>query len=132
VTRAGRSAAGDRAKRHRRGQWAESLCVWRLRLAGWRILSRRFVTGRGSGAGEVDIVARRGKVVAMIEVKARGDLAAAAESIGARQQRRITRGAEAFLARHPHLGALQIRFDAMLVLPWRMPRHIPDAWRRES
>ncbi len=92
-------------------------------------MARRFTSGRGSGAGEVDIVARRGRILAMIEVKARATVAVAAESIGARQQRRITRGAEAFLTRHPALTGLDIRFDAMLVQPWRMPRHIPNAWR---
>ena len=119
----------DRSARYRRGQWAETLCVWRLRLTGWRILARRFTSGRGSGASEVDIVARRGRILAMIEVKARANIAVAAESIGGRQQRRIARGAEAFLSRHPALAPLDIRFDAMLVLPWRLPRHIPNAWR---
>lgn len=122
------TAAARRAAR-RRGRWAEALCVWHLRLRGWRVLARGFATGRGSGAGEVDIVARRGRVLAFIEVKARADLAGAAQAIGARQRARIDRAAESFLRRRPDLAGLSLRFDAMLVAPWRLPHHVTDAWR---
>lgn len=120
------------AERYRRGRWAETLCVWHLRLRGWRILARRFVSGRGSGAGEIDIIARRGRLLAMIEVKARPDLRTAAEAVRPRQQARIRRGAENFLARHPRFNAFDIRFDVMLVRPWRLPCHLKDAWRGEA
>ena len=121
--------AAARQAAQRRGRWAEALCVWHLRLRGWRILARGFTTGRGSGAGEVDIVARRGAVIAFIEVKARADRTSAAEAIGARQRIRINRAAESFLLRRPDLAALSLRFDAMLVAPWRLPHHVMDAWR---
>ena len=107
---------------------AEEGAVWLLRLKGWRILERRFVTGRGSGAGEVDIIASKGGILAFIEVKARGDLATAAEAIEPRQQARIVRGAEAFLARHGELANLAVRFDAVLV-GGGMMTHLQDAWR---
>ncbi|MSP68201.1 MAG: YraN family protein [Alphaproteobacteria bacterium] len=112
-----------RAERH--GRLAEWLAVWRLRLAGYRILGRRVRTP----VGELDIVARRHQVVAVVEVKARGDLAAAAESITPRQRRRIGRAAEAFLAQHPDRARLTLCFDAILAVPWRLPRHLVDAWR---
>ena len=99
------------------------------RLKLYRILARSAVTGRGSGAGEVDIIAKRGNLVAFVEVKARGSLAEAAESLGSGQRRRIERAAAAFLARHPRLGHCQVRFDVILVTPKRFPRHILDAWR---
>jgi putative endonuclease len=121
--------AAARLAANRRGRWAETLCVWHLRLRGWRVLARGFTTGRGSGAGEVDIVARRGGVLAFIEVKARADRARAAEAIGAHQRVRITRAAESFLLRRPDLAGLALRFDAMLVAPWRPPHHVMDAWR---
>lgn len=113
----------------RRGRWAETIAVWHLRLRGWRILARGFVTGRGSGAGEIDIVARRGGTLAFVEVKARPDQGQAAEALGARQRHRILRAAESFMARHPDLAGLEWRFDVLLVVPGRLPLHLIDAWR---
>ena len=115
-----------------RGKWAELLCVLSLRLRGWRVMDRGVVTGRGTGAGEIDIVARRGRVLAFIEVKARPDLDQAAAAISAAQQQRLVRGAQAYLARHPHFSGLEPRFDAMLVAPGRWPRHLMDAWSCRS
>lgn len=109
----------------RLGRRAETLCVWSLRLRGYRILARRLVTP----LGEIDIVARRGQVLAMIEVKARPTIAEAAESIGPRQRQRIRRAAEAFLGTRPGLGGLAVRFDVMLLAPGRLPVHVADAWR---
>lgn len=113
----------------RRGRSAESLCVLSLRLRGYSILARRFASGRGTGAGEVDIVARRGHVLAFVEVKARPEARIAVEAIGPRQQARIRRGAESFLKRHPALAGCLVRFDVMAVAPWRWPHHLIDAWR---
>ncbi len=115
----------ERVRRFRFGHFAETLCVWHLRLRGYRILARRFRTPQG----EIDIVARRGGLVAFVEVKARRDLVRAGESLSARQQRRIVRAAEAYLQKQPSLQAFDKRFDVMLVAPWRVPRHIIDAWR---
>jgi putative endonuclease len=100
-----------------------------LVLRGWRILGRGVVTGRGSGAGEIDIVARRGNLIAFIEVKARTTLAEAGAAISAIQRDRLARAAGAYVARHPALAGCDIRFDAMLVAPRRAPRHLKDAWR---
>lgn len=112
-----------------RGKSAEALAALWLRLKLYRIIARSAVTGRGSGAGEVDIIARRGDLIIFVEVKARANLADAAESLGFAQKRRIERAAAAFLARHPDLGRCRVRFDAILVAPGRFPRHILDAWR---
>jgi putative endonuclease len=118
-------AEGARRAAWRLGKRAETLCVWSLRLRGYRILARRIVTP----LGEIDIVARRGGVLAMIEVKARPTLAEAAESISLRQRQRIRRAAEAFLGARPGLAGMTIRFDAMLLAPGRWPVHVVDAWR---
>jgi putative endonuclease len=109
----------------RRGRWAETLAALRLRLAGYRIVARNF----RSPAGEIDLVARRGDTLVFIEVKARPTHDAAAEAILPRQQARIRRAAEAFLALQPELATFSLRFDAILILPWRAPRHVVDAWR---
>ena len=104
---------------------AESACVWALRLRGYRVLARRLRTP----AGEVDIVASRRGIVVFVEVKARPDLTVAAASLGTGQRRRLARAAEAFLAVHSDLAGRDVRFDVMLVRPWRWPVHLADAWR---
>lgn len=113
---------------HRLGRLAEEAAVWYLRLKGWRILERRFVTGRATQAGEVDIIAARAGVLAFVEVKARPSQDEAAHAIQPRQRERIVRGAEAYLARHPELADKDIRFDAVLISGTQV-RHLPDAWR---
>lgn len=110
---------------YRRGQRAEALCRFWLRLKGYRIIAQQF----RCPAGELDIAARRGAVLAIIEVKARGQFEGAVQAISSRQRRRIVRASETLLQRRPDLATMQIRFDAMLVLPYRLPHHIMDAWR---
>ncbi|MBX9945865.1 MAG: YraN family protein [Reyranella sp.] len=118
-----------RQKAHRLGHAAEWRAVWRLRLAGYSILARRYKTR----LGEIDIVARRGGVLAFVEVKARADVAVAADALGGRQFGRVARAASLFLARHPRYAVCSVRFDAVLVSGslWRQlwPRHLPDVWR---
>ena len=114
-----------RQRAYRAGLWGESASVWWLRLRGYRVLARRWRVP----VGEIDIVARRGRLLAMVEVKTRGATEDALEAVSARQRRRVERAAEAFLASHPALGQCDVRFDVMLVVPWRPPRHIMDAWR---
>ena len=111
----------------RRGKTAELLCLWHLRLKGYRILARRYKTP----SGEIDLIARRGGTLAAIEVKARADFDAAAEAITYRQQQRIMRAVAHFLGGRPDLAVLAARFDVMLVAPRRWPRHLVDAWREE-
>ncbi|HEV8678145.1 MAG TPA: YraN family protein [Stellaceae bacterium] len=125
-----RGAGRQLSSRHRaqrRGRLAEALCRWHLRLRGWRIVA---VDWR-CPSGEIDILARRGRVLAVIEVKSRGDFASAAGAVLPRQRRRIARAASAFLMTRPDLAELALRFDVMLVTPLRPPRHMADAWRDE-
>jgi putative endonuclease len=109
----------------RLGRWAEWRCVWRLRLCGYRVLARRLRTP----VGEIDIVARRGTLLAVIEVKARPSADEAAFALTEPQWRRIARAAEVYVARHPALAGCALRFDAMLVTPRGWPSHMIDAWR---
>jgi len=120
----------SRAARHRawrRGRWAEAACAATLILRGYRILGRRL----RSPVGEIDIVARRGAVLAIIEVKARPETAAAAEAVTPRQRERLIRAAGWLVAGRPDMAAMQVRFDVMLVTPWRWPQHVVDAWRAD-
>jgi putative endonuclease len=118
-----------RRKAERWGRLAEGLCVLRLRLTGWQILSRRMSSHRGTGLGEIDIVARRGKVIAFVEVKARASLEQALEAVTLNQQRRIARAATMYLARRPDLADCSARFDVMTVGPRFLPLRLADAWR---
>ena len=114
-----RPPSGD-AKGRRAERRAE---LW-LRLKGYRILARRF----RSGQGEVDLIAKRGGVIAFIEVKFRASADAALESVGARQQKRILAAASSFGAQHPALAGMTLRFDIMIVTKRLLPHHLLNAW----
>jgi putative endonuclease len=117
----------DRVAAFGLGLSAESRAAAYLVAKGYRIAARRF----RSPVGEVDIVARRGSVLVFVEVKARATLDAAAESLQTRQQRRIAAAAAAWLSLNPHDVDKNIRFDAVLVAPGKIPRHIPAAFETE-
>ena len=115
----------DRRRAWRRGRLAEAVALWFLRCKGYRILARDFRVE----VGEIDLIARRGRVLAAVEVKRREELAAAAEAVLGRQRRRIARALAAYVARDPRLAGLDWRFDVVLLARGRLPLHLPDAWR---
>jgi putative endonuclease len=117
----------DRVAAFRTGLSAESRAAALLVAKGYRIVARRF----RSPVGEIDIVARRGRTLIFVEVKARTTLDGAAESLLPRQQRRIAAAAAVWLADRPDDSESHIRFDAILVAPGRMPRHIEAAFETE-
>lgn len=104
------------------GLRAESVAAVYLRLHGYRILARRY----SAAGGEIDLIASRGDVIAFVEVKARTDTDVAAYSITAQKVRRISQAARHWLARHPGAEKKVWRGDAILLSPWRWPRHVPD------
>jgi putative endonuclease len=106
------------------GLSAESRAAAYLVAKGYRILARRFRTP----LGEIDVVARRRGVLVFVEVKARDNFDEAAESLGKRQQNRIIGAAQIWLAAHPEDAMRDMRFDAILVVPGRLPRHLPAAF----
>ena len=117
----------ERIAAHFTGLSAESRAAAYLVAKGYRIVARRFRTP----VGEVDIVARRRGVLVFVEVKARSNLDDAAFSLLPRQQQRIAAAAGAWLAAHPEDAESNIRFDAVLVAPGKIPRHIPAAFETE-
>ena len=121
----GRDDGAARRQAYRRGRRSEALAAWWLRLKGYRIVAR----GLKSPVGEIDIVACRGRTLAIVEVKRRDDRAAAAEAVGPRQQARIARAARWLIVRRPEFGGHTVRFDVLLIAPRRLPRHLVDAWR---
>jgi putative endonuclease len=121
----GRDRLAVKRAAYRRGRGAEARAALLLRTKGYRIIAR----GYRNPVGEIDIIARRGRVLVAVEVKARSSLAAAAEAIDARQRRRIVRALSDFMARNADCFGCDARFDAILVSPWWRLRHIVDAWR---
>lgn len=110
------------------GKLAEFLARMLMRCKGYRIICGNYVTGKGTHAGEIDFIARRGKTIAFVEVKKRQNLEKAAYAISEQQKRRIINGAQAFLTKHPQYAGYDMRFDAVLVkLPFSL-KHIPNAW----
>ncbi len=107
-----------------RGRGAETIACWYLRMHGWRILSRR---ARVPG-GEVDIIARRRRTLAFVEVKARGTEDAANFALDEWRLRRVAVAAERLMARYMD-GVDEVRIDAIFIVPFRWPRHLVDVWQ---
>jgi len=106
-----------------RGRRAETLAAWWLRLCGWQILARR---ARVPG-GEVDLVARRGRTLAFVEVKQRRSEEAAALALDEYRLRRVAVAAERLAPRFARDGD-DIRIDAIFLVPGRLPRHLANVW----
>ena len=110
------------------GKTAEFMALQYLRLKGYALVGCNYVTGRGTGAGEVDIIVKNQTTLVFVEVKKRKDLDTAAYSILPKQKERIRRAAEVFLSRHAEYSSFDIRFDAVLVqLPFKI-EHIENAF----
>ena len=112
-----------RQQAERGGRRAERLAAWWLRLKGWRILAVRARTP----VGEVDLVARRGRTLAFVEVKARAKHEAAELALDDWRLRRVARAAEALVPRYARDGD-EIRIDALFIVPGRLPRHLANVW----
>jgi putative endonuclease len=113
-----------RQRAERGGRRAETLAAWWLRLKGWRILAVRARTP----VGEVDLIARRGRTLAFVEVKARATDDDARLALDDYRLRRVARAAEALAARYARPDDT-IRIDAIFIVPGRWPRHIENIWR---
>jgi len=115
-------SASARGRAEARGRRGESLAAWFLRLKGWRIVARRVKTPRG----EIDLVARRGRTVAFVEVKWRASGDDLALALDAYRLRRVIAATEAVSSRFVRAGD-EPRIDAILLAPGRWPRHIANA-----
>lgn len=122
-TRTARRRAFERA-----GRRAETLAALWLQMKGYQILDRRARTP----AGEIDLVARRGRILAFVEVKARALREQAQEAVTPQARARIEQAARLWCGRRAGMNALNWRFDIMAVAPGRPPLHLRDAWRAEG
>ena len=112
-------------KAHRRGRRAERVAIFWLRVKDYRIVARNLRLPQG----EIDVVARRGRVLVFIEVKYRADIGLAQDAVTARQWQRIARAAAHFVGAQPALQDLRWRFDVMALAPYHWPRHRLNVWR---
>jgi putative endonuclease len=113
---------GDRLARLRRGNIAELIAAGLLMAKGYRILARRHRTPYG----EIDLIAARWRRVAFVEVKRRTTMAECEAALTPRQAERIGRAADHWLARHPRFREHEVGLDAILVVPGKLPRHLPN------
>lgn len=117
-----------RLKAYKRGHTSEALAALALMLKGYRIVAKRYRTR----SGEIDLIARRGDLVLIVEVKARPSLAQAMDAVTYTAQRRIEASADLWLVKQRDYAKLSLRFDLIAVLPWRWPIHVPDLFRGTS
>jgi putative endonuclease len=114
-----------RRRRYRSGHWGERLASLALMLKGYRIVARRYKTA----LGEIDLIARRGSLVAMVEVKVRPTLTAAMEAISPGAERRIEAAGDIWLSQQKDHSHLSIRYDLVAVLPRRWPVHVENIFQ---
>ena len=120
TARAERGAAA-RLSGRRSEAWA---AAW-LMLRGYRILGFRLKTPQA----EIDLLAKKGAVLAVVEVKSRTTIEAALEAVSDDQRDRLRRAGTTLAARRPGLANCAVRLDLLALAPGRLPRHIPDAWK---
>jgi len=119
--------SADRVARYRRGRFSELVAAAALIARGYRILQRRCRTPYG----EIDLIAVRGRRLAFVEVKRRATRAQAEAALTPYQARRMARAADFWLSRNPRYRDHDRGLDAILVLPRRLPVHLPDALQIE-
>lgn len=118
-----RAARGASARRS--GRRAEVLAVLWLMVKGYRILGFRLRAPQA----EIDVLAKRGRILAVVEVKSRTSLEAALETVSYDQRERLRRAGSALAASRQALAQCVVRLDLLALAPGRLPRHIPDAWK---
>lgn len=118
------SKNAGRKKAQKYGLFAETFAAFALRFKGYKIVARNYKTK----LGEIDIIARKGDLVAIVEVKARKTLQASVDSIGFQSTQRIENAADLWLAKQPDAHLISMRFDIVAVQPRKWPVHIEDAF----
>lgn len=111
--------AAKRQRAEQRGHRGEWIAAWFLRFKGYRILEQRFKTKHG----EVDIIARKGDLIAMVEVKARPTVIEAMDAISCTAQRRIESAGDIWLSRQKDFAKLSVRYDLIAIMPRKLPVH---------
>lgn len=116
------SSLNQRKRAYHKGKRAEWIAAFYLKFKGYEILEKRFKTPMG----EIDLLARKGKILAAIEVKTRNTLDEASMALTPFQQKRIEKALLFYLA--GKMDCFDLRFDVVLISPWKWPYHIQGAW----
>ena len=106
------------------GRRAEVVAALWLMAKGYRILGFRLATP----LGEIDLLAKRGGVLAVVEVKSRTSLEAALDAVTCEQRSRLRRAGAHIAASRAGLRDATVRLDLLALAPGRLPRHVPNAW----
>ena len=117
---------GDKIRAEAWGRAGERRATLFLRRKGFAIVAHRLRTP----VGEIDLVATRGSTVAIVEVKARANLDQALEALSPSQ--RLARAAGWLTASRPVFSTMAVRFDLILISPWKWPRHTTGAWQPDN
>lgn len=121
-------STGLRSQRAKRsgvtGRRGEMLAILWLSAKGYRLLARRF----GGKGGEIDLIMKRGRTIAFVEVKARGALDDALSAITPQKRRLVELRVRQWLSQNPWAMDHDLRADAVFLAPWRRPRHVPRAF----
>lgn len=115
----------ERRAAEARGREAERRAALWLRLKGYGILAKRVRLP----SGEIDLIARKGQLIAFVEVKARNRREDALSAVSPQAWARISRAAEAWMATRPNYAGFGWRYDLVALAPGRLPQHLKDAWR---
>ena len=112
----------QRKASYKKGLSAEIIAAFYLFLKGYFVIARRFKTK----SGEIDLIARRGKTILIVEVKARKDLSLAHDAVDNLSYKRIMAAADIWLMQQQDAASLSLRFDVIIIRPWRLPHHIAN------
>lgn len=122
-----RKQQNKKIQAYRRGIRAEIIAGLYLTLTGWRVLAWRWKCP----LGEIDLVAKNGKVITFIEVKARQNEQSALDSITAHQWSRISNAADIFMSQQRQYADCSWRFDAIIIVPRQWPKRFKNMWDDE-
>ncbi len=114
---------------YKTGRLAECIARFFLLLKGYRLVRKNYVVGRGTGAGEIDLIVKKGTTLVFVEVKKRKTYQEALEAITLQHQIRIVKTSAVFLKNYPRYQNDMIRYDAVVFRDKSIwPRHIQNAW----
>ncbi len=122
-TQHGFQSRSQRQKRVRQGFWSEHLAALMLQFKGYQVLARQFRVN----SGEIDLIVRRRKRLAFVEVKQRQTFVDAEAAISQKQRLRIRKAADVWLSRREDILDCDLCFDVVFVVPWRWPKHLENA-----
>ncbi len=118
----------SRRMAERKGHKGETFAAILLMLKGYRIVARRYKTK----LGEVDIIARRRNIVALVEVKARNSLLEAMDAVDTTTMRRIEAAGDLWLTKQRDYARINIRYDLIAVLPGKLPVHVQNLFQAQG